>query len=550
MNFKEAILCLALLCVAALAPRAKAQSSSAATDSINSRYAIVPRPNRITPRNGGFALGPGTTVFASPGFTKVARRFSLDIANATGFELKVAAASGTGVRGIHLTRRADLAAEAYVLDVTPARVVISASTPAGAFYGLETLKQLLPADIYRQAPLPDAKWTVPAVRIEDAPRFEWRGAHLDVSRHFMSKEFVRKYIDLLARHKFNRFHWHLTDDQGWRIQINKYPRLTEVASCRDSTLVGRYVRDPAKRVYDGKPHCGFYTQDDVREIVAYAAERMITVVPEIEMPGHAQAVITAYPFLSSRPDTTVGVLKSWGISPFILNPSDSAVSFMQDVLVEVLALFPSKFIHVGGDEAPKDQWKANPDIQARIRLLGLKDEHEMQSWFIRQMDAFLNSKGRRLIGWDEILEGGLAENATVMSWRGMQGGIAAAKAGHDVVMAPVSHTYFDYYQSRDQKNEPLAIGGFIPLDTVYAFEPIPPELSEEEARHVLGAQAQVWTEYILTPKHVEYMAYPRLTALSEVVWSRKDQRDFVNFLQRLSVHLKRLDALDVNYRKP
>jgi hexosaminidase len=360
----------------------------------------------------------------------------------------------------------------------------------------------------------------------------------------------RKYIDLLARHKMNRFHWHLTDDQGWRIEIRKYPRLTEVGSCREQTMVPPYRTNPANRVFDGKRHCGFYTQDDIREIVAYAAERFITVMPEIEMPGHAQAAIFAYPHLSSKPDSTPtpGVMQVWGVSEFILNPDTSTIAFMQDVLSETLELFPGQFIHVGGDEAVKPQWKSNPRIQQRIKDLGLKDEHELQSWFIRQMDTFLTKRGRRLVGWDEILEGGLAENATVMSWRGTAGGIAAAKAGHDVVMAPNSHLYFDSYQSRNTAAEPHAIGGFTPLDSVYAFEPIPAQLSATEARHILGAQAQLWSEYIPIPKHAEYMAYPRMVALSEVVWTRKDRRDFADFKSRLTAHLQRLDAMDVRYR--
>jgi hexosaminidase len=387
------------------------------------------------------------------------------------------------------------------------------------------------------------------VHIEDAPRFTWRGAHLDVSRHFMPKEFVKKYIDLLAQHKLNRFHWHLTEDQGWRIQILKYPRLTDVGSCREQTLVGPHVADPAKRVFDGKRHCGFYTQDDVREIVAYASQRFITVVPEIEMPGHAQAAIAAYPQLGVRRDTTVGVMQVWGVSKFILNADDSTVEFMQDVLREVLTLFPGPYIHIGGDEADKDQWKASPEIQARIRQLGLKDEHELQSWFIRQMDTFLTKNGRRLVGWDEILEGGLAENATVMSWRGVQGGIDAAKANHDVIMTPGSHTYLDHYQSRNRAQEPLAIGGYLPIDTVYAFEPIPSSLTPDEAKHVLGAQVQLWTEYIPNPKQLEYMAFPRMSALAEAIWTAKPRRDFTDFMQRMQTHLQRMDAMDVNYRK-
>lgn len=529
------------------------QSASNAVADAGS-YAVIPRPTVMTPQRGQFTLTARTAIRTDSAFASVGHRFARDIANATGFDLVVARASTALPGSIRLVRAraadtATLGAEGYRLDVTPTGVTVVAAREAGAFYALETLKQLMPVAIYREAPIGDVKWAIPAVHIEDAPRFSWRGAHLDVSRHFMPKEFVKKYIDLLARHKFNRFHWHLTEDQGWRIEIKQYPRLTEVASCRDQTLVGPYVSDPAKRVFDGKKHCGFYTQDDVREIVAYAAQRFITVVPEIEMPGHAQAAIAAYPQLGVRPDTTVSVLGVWGVSKFILNADDSTVEFMQNVLREVLTLFPGPFIHIGGDEADKEQWKASPQIQARIKQLGLKDEHELQSWFIRQMDTFLTKNGRRLVGWDEILEGGLAENATVMSWRGMDGGIAAAKANHDVIMAPGSHTYFDHYQSRDKTKEPLAIGGFLPIDTVYSFEPVPASLSPEEAKHVLGAQAQLWTEYIQDAKQLEYMAFPRMSALAEAVWTAKPRRDFADFMQRLSIHVKRLDAMDVNYRK-
>jgi hexosaminidase len=515
-----------------------------------SRYAIIPRPSVLTPKVGAYTLSRRTVVHSAPAFAGVARRFVRDIANPTGFDLTVS--SAPGATGIVLREAKELGSEAYTLDVTPSAIVVRASAPAGAFYALETVKQLLPAAIFREAAPATRAWTVPAVHIEDTPRFSWRGAHLDAGRHFMPKEFVKKYVDLLARHKMNRFHWHLTEDQGWRIEIKKYPKLTELGSCREQTLVGPYVSDPAKRVFDGKKHCGFYTQEDVREVVAYAAERMITVVPEIEMPGHAQAAIFAYPQLSSMPDSVPnpGVLQVWGVSPWIINPTDENVAFMQDVLREVLGLFPGPWIHIGGDEAIKDQWKANPAIQARIKALGLKDEHEMQSWFIRQMDSFLTKEGRRMVGWDEILEGGLAENATVMSWRGMDGGIAAAKSGHDVVMAPGSHTYFDHYQSRDKKAEPLAIGGFTPIDSVYAFEPIPAVLTPEQAKHILGFQAQLWSEYIPNPKHLEYMAYPRMVALSEGLWTAKANKNFGDFMGRLPAHLLRLDAMDVNYRRP
>ncbi len=515
------------------------------------RYAIIPRPSVLSPQAGAFILRAGSVLHTSPAFQAVARRFARDIANPTGFDLTVRVDDSTR-GGIRLVKDRTLASqgdEAYRLDVTSSAVVIRAAGAAGAYYALQTLRQLLPPAILRDAPIAGIAWSIPAVHIEDAPRFSWRGAHLDAGRHFMPKEFVKKYIDLLALHKLNRFHWHLTEDQGWRIEIKQYPRLTAVGSCRDQTLVGPYVADPTQRVFDGTPHCGFYSQDDVREIVAYAAERFVVVVPEIEMPGHSQAAIAAYPELGARPDTVVKVLGVWGTSDFILNADSGTVAFMRNVLGEVLSLFPGEFIHIGGDEAGKTQWKASAKIQARMTQLGLKDEHELQSWFIRQMDVFLTSRGRRLVGWDEILEGGLAENATVMSWRGMNGGIAAAKAGHDVIMAPGSHTYFDHYQSRDTRREPLAIGGYLPLDTVYAFEPVPASLSASEAKHVLGAQAQLWTEYLRTPKEVEYMLFPRLSALSEVLWSPASRRDYADFLQRMTTEELRLQAMDVNYRR-
>ena len=541
--------------VAALvASLAAAAGANAQTIRPESAYAVIPRPGVLKPLAGEFRLDKTTAIVADPAFASVARYFSRELSAATGFELPVRASAGAQasnvVRLVSDATLQPLGAEGYRLEVRPDGITVRASRPAGAFYALQTVRQLLPPNSYRDAPVTGTAWIVPAVSIEDAPRFAWRGMHLDATRHFMPKEFVKKYIDLLALHKMNRFHWHLTDDQGWRIEIRQYPKLTTVASCRDQTMVPPYQSDPAKRVYDGKPHCGFYTQDDIREVVAYAAERFVTVVPEIEMPGHAQAAVTAYPELSVKPDTIIGVRQFWGVSEYIFNAEPSTITFLQNVLAEVLTLFPSQFIHVGGDEADKALWKTSPRIQQRIRELGLGNEHELQSWFIRQMDDYLTKRDRRLIGWDEILEGGLAANATVMSWRGIAGGIAAARAGHDVVMAPNSHTYFDYYQSRDHSKEPHAIGGFLPLERVYSYEPVPDSLTAAQAKHILGAQAQLWTEYIPDPKHAEYMAFPRVSALAEVVWSAKDRRSYSDFRTRLNEHLKRLDALDVNYRKP
>ena len=519
--------------------------------------AVIPRPVHMTRGTGTFLVTPATVVVTDRATRQIGYQLADWLQPATGYRLAVSGAAGTAARTIALRLDPTLARlgdEGYRLSVSGTHIRIQAYRPAGVFYGVETLRQLLPPDIFRAAPVTAVLWTVPAVEIEDMPRFAWRGAHLDVSRSFMPKEFVKKYIDLLALHKLNRFHWHLTDDQGWRIEIKKYPLLTSIGAWRRQSLVGqqRAYADTTQWVYDKIPHGGFYTQDDVREIVAYAQARFITVVPEIEMPGHAQAAIAAYPWLGNTGEQ-LEVLTHWGVDQNILNPSDSAIHFMQDVLTEVLALFPGHWIHTGGDEAPKQQWQASPVAQARIKELGLHSENELQSWMTAQMSQWLAARGRALIGWDEILEGGtegLARNAVVMSWRGMDGGIAAAQAGHDVVMTPTSNTYFDYYQSQNTAAEPLAIGGFLPLDTVYAFEPVPAAFDAAQAAHILGTQGQIWTEYQRTPKNVEYMVFPRLIALAEVAWTPRDLRNFADFSGRLSRHLARLSVLDVSYRRP
>ena len=518
---------------------------------------VIPKPARMTRGTGSFVVTPTTVVVTDRATRDIGYQLADWLHPATGYRLSVGGAAGAATHVVSL--RIDptlsrLGDEGYRLSVTPTRITIRAFRPAGAFYAVETLRQLLPPGIFREAPVAGVPWTVPVVDIEDRPRFSWRGAHLDVSRSFMPKEFVKKYIDLLALHKMNRFHWHLTDDQGWRIEIKKYPLLTSIGAWRRQSLVGqqRAYADTTQWIYDKIPHGGFYTQDDVREVVAYAQARFITVVPEIEMPGHAQAAIAAYPWLGST-GQQLEVLTHWGVDQNILNPSDSAIHFMQDVLTEVLALFPSHWVHTGGDEAPKQQWQASPVAQARIRELGLHSENELQSWLTAQMSRFLEARGRALIGWDEILEGGtegLAPNAVVMSWRGMEGGIAAAQAGHDVVMTPTSNTYFDYYQSQNTAAEPLAIGGFLPLDTVYAFEPVPATLDSAQAAHILGTQGQIWTEYQRTPKNVEYMVFPRLAALAEVAWTPRELKNVGDFNARLTKHLARLSVLDVNYRRP
>lgn len=438
--------------------------------------------------------------------------------------------------------------EHYILDITDKNISIRGKHAPAVFYGIQSLRQLLPAHVelrdYSRVPM-GTEWVVPVQLINDAPRFGWRGMHLDVGRHFMPVSFVKKYIDLLALHKMNTFHWHLTEDQGWRIAIDKYPLLTEIGAWRDSTLIGNY----GSGRYDNIRYGGYYTKEDIREVIEYATSRYITIVPEIEMPGHASAALAAYPEFGCQDlEHEYKVQSTWGIFPEIFCPTEETFSFLKDILTEVMELFPGPFIHIGGDEAMKDHWQASQIAQDIMRREGLADEHELQSYFIRRIDAFLDAKGRRLVGWDEILEGGLAPNATVMSWRGESGGIAAAQMGHDAVMSPTGFAYFDYYQSENRANEPIAIGGFLPLERVYGYEPIPAELSEELHPHILGAQGNVWTEYMKSEEKVEYMAFPRLIAMSEVVWSPKDMRNYDGFIDRLRSYLVRLDLLDVHYR--
>lgn len=507
---------------------------------------IIPAPVKMERQEGGFVLNSVATIVdeaAGPVSAVLKEKLA-----AAGFDLaivKSAAAPANTIRfRLDAALSKELTGEGYTLSVAPETVEITAAADAGLFYGVQTLLQLMPESVWGKAASAPAQWSIPCVRITDYPRFQWRGMHLDVCRHFMSAEFVKKYIDLLAMHKMNRFHWHLTDDQGWRIEIKKYPKLTEVGAWRAESIIGKNHKPP--RTFDGKPHGGFYTQDQIRDVVEYARQRYITIMPEIEMPGHVQAALAAYPELGTT-RKQVPVLTWWGGCEEILNADESTVVFMQDVLTEVLGLFDSEFIHVGGDEVNKQPWKDSPQVQARMKELNIATEEELQSWFIHRMDEFLTQRGRRLVGWDEILEGGLAPGATVMSWRGEEGGIKAALAGHDVVMAPSQYTYFDFYQG-DPAGEPLAIGGFLPIEKIYAYDPVPAVLNESQRKHVLGVQAQIWTEYILNEKHVEYMAYPRGCALAEVAWSPLEAKDYKAFLERLAMHLKRLSLLDVNYR--
>ncbi|MEU5654808.1 beta-N-acetylhexosaminidase [Streptomyces sp. NPDC047737] len=519
---------------------------------------LIPAPLR-TGDGGrcGFLPDAATTITAGPGTEGTERWLRTTLGAAFGLPFAPGTEGAeTAANTVALRIDPALEPEGYQLGVVPAwGVRITGGSAAGVFWGAQTLRQLLGPEAFRRAPAGNTGTPgIPATDIEDAPRFGWRGMMLDVARHFMPKDDVLRMLDLLAAHKLNVFHFHLTDDQGWRVEIKRHPRLTEVGAWRARTKFGH--RD--SELWDETPHGGYYTQDDIREIVAYAAERHIRVVPEIDIPGHSQAAISAYPELGNTDvvDTSaLTVWDTWGVNPNVLAPTDTTLRFFEGVFEELLDLFPagtSPFIHIGGDECPKDQWKQSPTAQARITELGLADEDELQSWFIRHFDRWFTDRGRRLIGWDEILEGGLAEGAAVTSWRGYAGGIAAAEAGHDVVMCPLQQVYLDYRQDGGP-DEPMPIGYVRTLEDVYRFEPVPPGLSDEAAGHVMGTQANVWTEVMQNRARVDYQVFPRLAAFAEVAWSRlpaSGERDFAGFERRMQTHYARLDALGVDYRPP
>ncbi|WP_439882096.1 glycoside hydrolase family 20 protein [Pontibacter sp. MBLB2868] len=534
------IFCLVALCTAA--------SAVAQSPENGSGVSLIPQPAKLVLKKGSFQVNAATKIFVgtkNDELKGIGQLLAQEIQRTAGVLPTVVQKepSGKASNFIQLTLQQapdTLGKEGYVLRVSPACITLAANMPNGVFLGTQTLRQLLPIQKV-SAPV-----SIPSLEIVDKPRYQWRGMHLDVTRHFYPVEFVKKYIDYLAMHKMNTFHWHLTDDQGWRIEIKKYPKLTEVGAWRDSTLIGHYWDLP--QTYKKERHGGFYTQDEIREVVKYAEERYINVVPEIEMPGHALAALTAYPELSCT-GGPFHVESKWGIFHDVFCAgNEQTFTFLEDVLTEVMALFPSKVIHVGGDESPKTRWKECPRCQARMTAEGLKDEHELQSYFVQRIEKFVNSKGRTIIGWDEILEGGLAPNAYVMSWRGTKGGIAAAKEKHYVVMTPGTHLYFDHYQgARDL--EPTAIHGYSPLSKVYAYDPTPSELTKEEQKYILGAQANIWTEYITTEKHLEYMAMPRMAALSEVLWTPASQKDWESFKDRMQQQYKRYEALGINYAR-
>ncbi len=510
---------------------------------------IVPQPAEVVPTGEHFTLGPGTTLRAESGTEQIARGLQSRLRPATGLALPLAAVEAAS-DAVVLDLDDTLPPSGYRVHVDPGGVRLVGGDPAGLFHSTQVLLQLLPVEVFRQVPVSGVRWEIPGVRITDQPRFGWRGMLLDCSRHFFGKEAIRRLIDVLALQRFNVLHLHLTDDQGWRLEIPRYPLLTEIGSWRArSAMVDTAELAPGELApYDQAPHDGYLTRSDARELIAYAAERFITIVPEIDLPGHSQAAIAAYPWLGNT-GRQLEVWTDWGISPHVLNVSDTTIEFYFGVLDEVMSVFPGEFIHIGGDECPKDEWRASPAAQERMRELGLADEDALQSWLIGRFADHLTSHGRRPVGWDEILEGGLPAGTTVMSWRGVEGGIAAAEAGHDVVMAPEGDTYFYRRQSDDPDAEPLGADPPLPLEQVYGYEPVPPGLSAEARAHVLGAQCQMWTEFLNSERQMHQMAFPRVCAFAEAVWC-ESRGSYEDFLARLAVHRDRLHILGVDAWQP
>jgi hexosaminidase len=516
----------------------------ASTAAIAQDISIIPQPAYLDAKQGTFALGDKTVLVVRDKLDQKAADFLNDyLEQFYGMKLEVRKRARTNFISLSTRQAKDAGQGAYTLLVTGKGITIEGDSYPGTFYGMQSLIQLLPVPP-SPAHRPGNRLQIPLVNIRDAPRFAYRGMHLDVGRHFFPVSFIKKYIDYLAFHKMNTFHWHLTEDQGWRIEIKKYPKLTEVGAWRDGTIIGRYPGTGN----DSTRYGGFYTQEEAKEIVRYAADRYITVIPEIEMPGHSSAALAAYPELGCPGTGPYKVEQTWGIFDDIYCAGkDSTFTFLQDVLDEIMAIFPSKFIHVGGDESPKANWRNCSLCQQRIRNEGLKDEHELQSYFIQRMEQYINSKGRTIIGWDEILEGGLAPNAIVMSWRGEEGGIEAARQAHQVIMTPGPFVYLDHSQSLYEDS--VTIGGFTTVEKIYGYEPVPKELSAEQANYIMGAQGNVWTEYMRYPAKVEYQIFPRMSALSEVQWSPKEARNWTSFENRLYTQFRRYDLWGTNYSK-
>jgi hexosaminidase len=520
----------------------------------NNTCNIVPKPAKLKAQPGQFVFNPDTRIIVPSGDTEIYQAvFSLleRMLLSSGMDIKMIDNSQGEIKPgnnmVFCKLNPSISnKEGYKMKIGKNRIEVEASAAPGFFYAMQTIRQLLPPEVEKSVLSENIVWGVPCAVIEDAPRYPHRGLMLDVCRHFSDVSAVKRYIDMLAFHKMNRFHWHLTDDQGWRIEIKKYPKLSEISAWRDRTLIGPYVETGRK--YDQTRYGGYYTQEQIREVVLYAQKKFVTVIPEIELPGHAVAALAAYPELSCSggPFEVEGL---WGIFNDVFCTKEVTFEFLEGVLSEVAELFPGEYIHIGGDECPKTRWENCHHCQTKMAELGLKDEHELQSYFIKRIEKFVNSKGKRIIGWEEILEGGLAQNATVMSWRGTEGGIAAAKQGHDVIMTPAPFCYFDYYQSENRESEPLSIGGHVALEKVYSFNPTPEGLTSAEAAHILGGQANLWREYIKTESHVEYMLLPRLAAMAEAVWTPGDEKKYDDFMSRLSGILKHYDTMSFIYSK-
>ncbi len=513
---------------------------------------IVPRPEQVQVNPGHFSFDKDSHILVeTPNSLQFESHYLANyLKEKGGMDLNVVYVSDVKNSGkdiiLQLVPGISNSNDGYQMRVNEKSVTINANTSAGIFYGIQSLIQLFPPSFYSKNQNPESR-ELPCCFIKDAPRFSYRGMHLDVSRHFFPPADIKKYLDFLAMYKMNTFHWHLTDDQGWRIQIKKYPKLTEIGAWRDSTIIGHaHERDDKQaEKYVRKRYGGFYTQAQIRDIVHYAAQRHITIIPEIEMPGHSEAAVTSYPFLACTPGP-FHVATRWGVFKDIYCPRPKTFTFLKNVLTEVMNLFPSKYIHIGGDEVPKDRWEASKFCQTLIKKEHIKDDATLQSWFIQRIEKFLNVHHRDMIGWDEILEGGLSPNATVMSWRGVQGGIKAAKMGHDVIMAPQEYCYFDHYQA-NPKFQPLAFGGYTTLKKVYGYNPVPAALNPQEAKHILGVEGEVWTEYMPTFKRVEYRVLPRMAALAEVDWTPKDRKSWPDFQRRITRDYLIYKALGYNY---
>lgn len=515
-----------------------------------SELALIPQPQKMVLGESSFRFKKGTRLVVESVEQKLVADYFADIfEKATGWKLEILVGGNEGSNQVYFKTQPMLNPEAYTLEILKNRIVIKAAHAAGFFYAVQTLRQLLPAEIESTPNTKNMEWLVPVVSISDSPAFKWRGFMLDVSRHFFTKEEIMRMIDNLAIHKINTLHLHLVDDQGWRIEIKKYPKLTETGAWRVNREDKHWNSRPKQQEGETATYGGFYTQNDIKEMVAYAKSRFVTIIPEIEMPAHVTAALAAYPRYSCTggPFTVLpgGV---WPITDIYCAGKDSTFLFLEDVLTEVAGLFPSKYIHIGGDEATKTEWEKCPDCKKRLKAEKLKNEHELQSYFIKRIEKFLHSKGKVLLGWDEILEGGLPAEATVMSWRSFEGGIEAANQGHDVVMTPTSDCYIDYYQGPADQ-EPPAFGGYLPLSKVYAFNPVPEELPAEAAKHILGGQANLWTEFVPNLKHAEYMTFPRIGAMAEALWSPKEVRSWESFSQRIQLFMKRYEQMGINYSK-